>query len=160
MKKTIIILGFILLSGFAWHKYYVSVTEVNIKKDKLEIIIRTFPDDIQNVLADTYQIKPNFDDIDMVSRRFLQLYVFEHFRLLVDEKEVNYAYSGFMTEDGFFIILLEAKIPENFSRLQIKNTLLMDMFEEQKNIVHFLEKNRKESAVLTKDNPIALYQRN
>jgi len=157
MKKTIIILGFILLSGFAWHKYYVSVTEVNIKKDKLEIIIRTFPDDIQNVLADTYHIKADFDQ--KKTYKYLKLYLLDHFILQIDNKEIMYTFSGFTREDGFFIILLESKIPEKYTEIKIKNTLLQDMFDEQKNIIHFLAENSKESFILTKNNPIAIYKK-
>ena len=159
MKKTLLFLILISVFSTAWvaHKYYVSVTEINIKSGKLEIIIRTFPDDIQNALSDNYQIKADMENLDEQSLNFLKLYLLEHFRLAVDKKDLAYQFSGFTLQDGFFIILLEAKMPVNYSSIRLKNTLLQDMFDEQKNIVHFLEGDRKESFILTKDNPIAVY---
>ena len=56
IKKPALLMIFLVLTAFAWHKYYVSVTEIDIKNDKLEIIIRTFPDDVENILHDDYQI--------------------------------------------------------------------------------------------------------
>jgi len=155
MKKMIIIIGFVLLSGFAWHKYYVSVTEVNIQKDKLEIIIRTFPDDIQNVLQDTYHIKADLDKEK--TYKYLKMYILEHFQLAVNNQETNYEFSGFTQEDGFFILLLETKIPDELTDIQIRNSILMDMFDEQKNIIHFLTTYEKQSFILTKENKIAKY---
>ena len=158
MKKIFFFFLLMLLSGFSLHKYYVSVTEVNIKPGKLEIIIRTFPDDIQNVLTDTYQIKADVEILDSHTVQYLKMYLLEHFQLAVDHKEVPYTFSVFTTQDGFFIILLEAKMPENYSSIRLKNTLLQDMFDEQKNIVHFIDGDRKESFILTKDNRIAVYK--
>jgi len=157
MKNFIIIAGFVLLSAFAGHKYYVSVTEVHLKPKKLEIIIRTFPDDIRNVLADTYRIEADLSQKE--TQKYLKLYLLNHFLLQVDGKDVFYSFSGFTTQDGFFIILLEAEIPENFSSIQLKNTILQDMFDEQKNIVHFLDGKHKKSFILTKENKLAVYKK-
>ena len=157
MKKILIFTAFILFTGFVAHKYYVSVTEVNIKSGKLEIIIRTFPDDIQNALSDIYHINAGMEKLDETTRKYLKLYLLEHFQLAVDNKELPYSFSGFTQQDGFFVILLEAKMPDDYSSIRLKNKLLQDMFDEQKNIVHFIEGDRKESFILNKDNPVAVY---
>jgi len=159
MKKLFYLFIFLLLNSFGMHKYYVSITEVHIKSGKLEIIIRTFPDDIQNALHDFYQINPDLENLDNEILKYLKLYLLEHFQLAVDKKELPYTFSGFTLQDGFFIILLEAKLPSGYSQIQLKNTLLQDMFDEQKNIVHFMDGAHKESYILVKNSPIAKFDK-
>ena len=156
MKKLIYTLLFLGLTAFTMHKYYVSVTEVYIKPEKLEIIIRTFPDDIERILAETYHSKANLSKNP--TRKLLKMYLFTHFSIDVDGMPVEYKFSGFTQEDEFYIILLEAKIPGNPKQISIKNTILQDLFDEQKNIVHFFHGDDKTSFILIKQDPVAVYK--
>ncbi len=138
------------------HKYYVSVTEIYIKTGKLEIIIRTFPDDIENVLKENYQIKADLSQKQ--TRELLKEYLRSHFLITTDNQVVDCRFAGFTQEDEFFVILLEAGLAGKPGRISIKNTILQDLFEEQKNIVHFFYKDDKASYILTKQNPIAEFK--
>ncbi len=156
MKKLIYTLLFFGLTAFTMHKYYVSVTEVYIKPEKLEIIIRTFPDDIERVLIDTYHVKADLSK--KPTRELLKFYLLTHFSIDVDGMPVEYKFSGFTQEDEFYIILLEAKLPGKPKQISIKNTILQDLFEEQKNIVHFFYGDDKASFILIKQEPMAVYK--
>ncbi len=157
MKKLIYTLLFFGLTAFAWHKYYVSVTEVYIKPQKLEIIIRTFPDDIENVLKDNYHI--NADLSQKQTKLFLEDYLRSHFIIETDKGEIrDYQLVGTTMEDEFLVILLQANLPKDIHLIKIKNTLLQDMFDEQKNIVHFFYKNEKQSFILVKQDPEATFR--
>ena len=156
MKKLLYSLVIFSITAFGMHKYYVSVTEVYIKPEKLEIIIRTFPDDIENVLKDTYHI--NADISKKQTRKLLQEYIHSHFLINVDNQSINYQYAGMTMEDEFLVILLEAHLDKTPEKISIKNTILQDMFDEQKNIVHFFYKNDKASFILVKQNPVAEYK--
>ena len=138
------------------HKYYVSVTEIYIKADKLEIIIRTFPDDIENVLKDTYHI--NADLSKKQTRELLKEYINSHFLVDIDNQPIKYEYAGMTLEDEFLVILLQAKIDQTPQKIVIKNTILQDMYDEQNNIVHFFYKNDKASYILVKQEPVAVYK--
>ncbi len=156
MKKLIYSLIILSLTAFTMHKYYVSVTEIHIKPDKLEIIIRTFPDDIERVLTETYHSKADLSK--RPTRELLKMYLLTHFSIDVDSMPVEYKFSGFTQEDEFYIILLEAKIPGNTKQISIKNTILQDLFDKQKNIVHFFYKRDKASFILIKEEPVAVYE--
>ncbi len=156
MKKQVYFLFFFGLTAFVWHKYYVSVTEVYINPEKLEIIIRTFPDDIENVLSDTYHIKAGLSQKQ--TRELLKDYIRSHFLILIDNQLVDYQFDGFTQEDEFLVILLETSYRDTLHQISIKNTILQDLFEEQKNIVHFFYKDDKASFILIKQDPVAVYK--
>jgi len=156
MKKLLYSLVIFSITAFSMHKYYVSVTEVYIKPEKLEIIIRTFPDDIENVLKDTYHVDADLSQKQ--TRKLLQEYIHSHFLINVDNQSINYKYAGMTMEDEFLVILLEAHLDKTPEKISIKNTILQDMFDEQKNIVHFFYKNDKASFILVKHNPMADYK--
>ena len=155
MKKLLILSIYIFLSSFAMHKYYVSVTEITYKKDshKLEIIMRIFPDDIENVIHDEYEIEADLSKQE--TKEFLYRYIYEKFHLWTGEEELAYEILGTTQEDDFFIILLQAKTPNDLHEIIVKNTVLQDMFEVQKNLIHFFKDNQKQSFILEKSNPEA-----
>lgn len=155
MKKLFYAALIMILSAFTLHKYYVSVTEIYIKDQKLEIIIRTFPDDIENVLKDTYQIPADINDVK--TKSYLQDYILNHFIIRVDGQAIPLQFAGITTDEEFLVILLEAQLPEKPKTIAVKNTILQDMFDEQKNIVHFFYKDDKQSYILIKQDPKATY---
>ena len=156
IKKPALIMIFLVLTAFSWHKYYVSVTEIDVKSDKLEIIIRTFPDDIENILHDNYQITAGLKDKKI--KPYLEDYIRSHFELFVnDDEPLDYQFLGATIEDNFLVLLLQAKLPEKVDRIKVKNTLLFDVFDEQKNIVHFIKGKNKQSFILVKQDSEAVF---
>jgi hypothetical protein len=156
IKKPAFITIFLVLTAFAWHKYYVSVTEIDVKPDKLEIIIRTFPDDMENILHDNYQIDTDISDKKL--RPFLVDYLRSHFELFVnDDTPLEYQFLGATIDDNFLVLLLQANLPAKVQKIIVKNTLLFDAFDEQKNIVHFLNGLDKQSFILVKQDNEAVY---
>jgi len=157
MKKLLYLLLFFSTTAFAWHKYYVSVTEIDIKDDHLEIIMRTFPDDIENVLHDLYGIKADLSQ--KTTQKFLEDYIKTHFLIYDGQNQpITYQFVGTTLQDNFLVILLQAPIPPNLKELQVKNTILFDMFDEQKNIVHFIKGTQKSSYILIKKDPVAVFE--
>ena len=156
IKKPALLMIFLVLTAFAWHKYYVSVTEIAIKNDKLEIIVRCFPDDIENILHDDYQI--DADITDKKTKPYLEDYLRSHFELFInDDEPLDYQFLGTTIEDNFLVLLLQAKLPEKVKKIKVKNTLLFDAFDEQKNIVHFIKGTDKQSFILVKQDAEAVY---
>ncbi len=157
MKNLLYIILIFLLSGFAKHKYYVSVTEIDIKKDHLEIIMRTFPDDIENVLSDLYHIKADLSQKQ--TQALLKDYIQSHFKLWSDKERepIAYQYLGYTIQDGFVILLLKAELLHPYQSIEVKNTVLFDLFDTQKNIIHFINEKDKKSFILVKSDPVAIY---
>ena len=56
-------------------------------------------------------------------------------------------------EDDVFIIYLKVSDVSKVNSIEVKNTLLFDFITEQQNIIHTQVLNKKQSALLTPDNP-------
>ncbi len=141
---------FFLFQSFAVHKYYVSVMEIhnNKKENKMDVILRTFPDDVERAIKDIY----NSDSKDKNYNKLLLNYIKQNIRFAFDNNEVDYNIIGTTTENEFMVILIDFPIPQNAEKLQVYNSFLTDEYDEQKNIVHYITSNDKSSYILTKKN--------
>jgi len=153
MKKLLILPFLLLITSFILHKYYVSVMEINYKpaSHQFEMIMRVFPDDIETILHDEYEIQADLSQRE--TKEFLYRYVYEKFHIWIGEEELAYEILGTAEKDEFLVILLQAEVPDNTHLIVVKNTLLQDLFDEQKNLLHFINQDKKQSFILDKENP-------
>jgi hypothetical protein len=138
------------LLSFSLHKYYVSIMEIhpNITENKLQIILRTFPDDMENTIKDHFKLtSATMDFEDLVKK-----YVKEKIRFAINGKETNYSIIAIGTKDEYLIILIEVPLPKGqaVKYIHIQNEFFLDEFDEQKNIIHYLDKGIKRSYIMNK----------
>tara|TARA_B100001093_G_scaffold511448_1_gene579312 strand:+ start:11426 stop:11944 length:519 start_codon:yes stop_codon:yes gene_type:complete len=151
---------FLVLSFYAEHKFYLSVSEVNFNEEKatFEIIGRYFIDDMQEVLQMRYEKTLNLDpeqlspNIDF----YLKRYFSQKFDLRLNGQKVNLNYVGKTFKGDQVVILLQSTAVQDVKgkSLEIENKVLMELFEEQKNLIHLRMSNIKKSAVLISGNSI------
>ncbi len=158
IKKTFLILLIPLLAFTVAHKFYISVTSVEYSdKDRaLQITTRVFIDDFEKVLQERYGIQGNLatkDESPQVNE-FIGIYLKAKFSLEVNGQNVSYDVLGKKYDNDIMILYLEVpKIDFNsISTISVQNEVLMDMFMEQKNVVHFKFGNQKKSFVLIREN--------
>jgi hypothetical protein len=158
IKKALLILLLPLLAYTAVHKFYISVTSVGYsEKDRaLQITTRVFIDDFDRALLERYGIKGNLATEDEASQadEFIEKYLNAKFALAIDDKNVAYNFLGKIYDNDIMICYLE--VPKIDIRaattISVQNEVLMDIFEEQKNVVHFKIENQKKSFVLIREN--------
>ena len=139
LKKYIFLLLFMPLMAFSVHKYYVSLCEIEYKKEKesIQIIIGFFIDDIELTLNKDYKTslkiatKDEFSDIDT----YFESYLNNNFKLIVNSKPANYQYIGKEYDDDIVRFYLEITAIKNLYSLEITNTCLIRDFEDQQNII-------------------------
>ncbi|PXX26796.1 DUF6702 family protein [Arenibacter sp. ARW7G5Y1] len=158
IKKTFLILLIPLLAFTVAHKFYISVTSVEYSdKDRaLQITTRVFIDDFEKMLQERYGIQGNLatkDESPQVNE-FIGKYLKAKFSLEVNGQNVSYDVLGKKYDNDIMILYLEVpKIDFNsISTISVQNEVLMDMFMEQKNVVHFKLGNQKKSFVLIREN--------
>jgi hypothetical protein len=143
---------FSLTSFINAHKFYVSVTEIehNQKAESLQVISRVFIDDFENVLNLRYG-----QDLTLDSRaetdgaeKFIKKYLEQKMYIEVNGKVTGLNYLGKEYENDMLIFYLEAPGIKNVKNVLVRSTVLMDMFEEQKNLVHVKVKGKTRSMVL------------
>jgi len=158
LKKGLLILLLPLVAFAAAHKFYVGVTNVDYyaKEDALQLTSRLFIDDMEKVLEERYGVKALLATPDEVAdaNGYLEKYFRAKFLVKINGAQVPYQFLGKKFDNDIMVCYLE--IPrvglEQVTTIEVQNELLMDIFEEQKNIVHFKIKDLKKSFVLIREN--------
>ncbi|NNJ89907.1 MAG: hypothetical protein HKP53_10920 [Eudoraea sp.] len=155
--KGLFLLILPLLMLFGAHKFYVSVTNIEYyeKGKALQITSRVFIDDYEKVLEERYDVKTLIGTHEELSNadEYIEKYLNAKFLVKINGKPTPYQFLGKKFDNDIMICFLE--IPdislEQLETIEIQNELLMDIFEEQKNILHFKILEKKKSFVLIRE---------
>ncbi|MGM0635148.1 MAG: DUF6702 family protein [Bacteroidota bacterium] len=161
MKRLFIFtfLAFALMS-FSFHKFYVSVTDIEHDEEQksLQIISRIFADDLENTLSARYDTKVQLtkkiesENADQLIEKYLKNKL--TFIIKGEKQTVNYLGKKYRRDQ--VVLFLEVEDIPDFKEIEIENLILTDMFDGQKNLVHLKHAGETKSAVLMKDNPNTL----
>ncbi|MFC2089902.1 DUF6702 family protein [Bacteroidota bacterium] len=139
--NRLIVFGFLVcaIAFSASHKFYVSLTEVHIRKDKgsIEISMRIFPDDLDRALKTIHGVNPQIaTELEHKNAdEWVSEYIKAHFDIEINEQPIAIAYLGKEQESDAIWCYLEAELPAVFSEITVKSSFLIDEFKDQKNIV-------------------------
>ena len=150
-------LGFIILLiplfAFTMHKYYVSSTKIEYKKENgtLQITMRIFIDDLQETINNTYQ--NNFElavsnepkELDSL----INNYTLKKFEVIVDEDKKTYSFLGKEYKNDEIYLYFEISNIKRINSIEVKNEMLMEIFPDQKNIIKLYINNIKKTFLLT-----------
>tara|TARA_A100000164_G_C21936235_1_gene788199 strand:- start:3510 stop:3986 length:477 start_codon:yes stop_codon:yes gene_type:complete len=145
----IILLNTIVFS----HQFFLTTTEVRLSENQnnLEVTIQTFSHDVESLLkeadfnlANLGSIKENseIDDflIDYLSDNFI---IQDHY----------WEYIGKKVDGDFTLFFLEIKKFKSPTTVAILNTIFMDMYEKQQNIMNIYGQSNVQSATMTINDP-------
>ena len=137
------------------HKFYLSVTEIEYKKEKkdLQIVSKVFIDDFKNVLEKRYgeTITLSKEAEAGPVNPLIQKYLSAKFKISVDGKPVSLNYLGKKYDKDQLILFIEAENLEPFKEISITNAVLTDMFDDQKNVVNVKIGKEVKSLMLRRD---------
>jgi len=139
------------------HKFYVSTTTLDYRpqNQQIQITMQLFIDDVQAVLNQRYdaslRLAPDNETDRIVA--YLEKYIRQKFVLATPEQELEYAILGKEYRNDLVLMYLELPMESLPDRLIIKNQILFDLFDEQKNILHFKNGAYRKSILLTTANP-------
>ena len=160
--KTIIfcLLIFTLFSGFVVHKFYVSTTKVEYAKEKksIQIISKIFVEDLEQVLQERYSSRVQLDpkketDLD---QSYLLNYISQKLKFKINEKEAQLIYIGKEYDIDILNLYFEIEDVDSLESIRIENKILIDLFPEQQNIIHFSNEKNKRNLILDKNHPTGL----
>ena len=157
LKYILVLLLFPLITGATDHKFYVSITKVEYvkKQQSLQIISQIFIDDIEDVLQERYSAEVSLDTNKEteVYVQFLKEYILKKLEISVNGQPVDLNYIGKEYDVDMVKVYLEATHVPEIKTLEIENKLLMDLYEEQQNIIHYKSNSKRKSLILDKENP-------
>lgn len=161
--KIILVLSLMFVSLTAFnsaHKFYVSVTEIEYAPTQrsLQIIVRVFTDDFQKMLKQKYD--PSIVLIDgkeiPTTNQYIKTYFDEKFAVSLHGKKKELNFIGKRYDKDLLVLYFEINEVEDFSKITIKNLILTELFEDQKNLVHVERFDQTKSLLLTQENPIGI----
>lgn len=138
------------------HKYYLSVTDIAYDQDEksVQMITRLFYDDLEAVLQERYDetivvdATANQEKLDVYLNKYLQ----KKLVITINGEEREFQFLGKEYEDDYVVCYMEITDVESVNAFVVDNQLLMDLFPDQKNMVHTTIGNNKKSFLLTMGN--------
>lgn len=161
MKKYIIIALIIpSLMSFTLHKYYLSVTDVeyNAEAKSVQLITRIFYDDLEDVLNERYDknfILSDRSDQEEIDN-YLKKYLTSKIKIRVNDELKKLQFVGKEYEDDYVVCYIETSGVDSITKFEIENELLIDLFPEQKNMIHTKIYKRQKSFLLTRESAKAM----
>lgn len=163
MKRLTIVLLLIaapLLTAAGIHKFYASVTKIEYvaPKKSLQVITQIFTDDLEKTLSERSQRKVHLGtkkettaDVELMKQ-----YVIKKLEIIVNNEPVVLEYIGHKFETDQVKLFFEVNNVTNLESVEVQNTVLMGMFEDQQNIIHFKTSENRRSLILERENPKGL----
>ncbi|WP_297867816.1 DUF6702 family protein [uncultured Flavobacterium sp.] len=158
MKKNLLrfilpIFLVLLMTSFAWHKFYVSVTQIDFvpNKKRVEITSRIFIDDLEKALEKKFKKKFYLTSTKEIenSEILIQEYLKEKIKISINKKAQNIEYLAREVEGDVLIFYTKIAISKKINTFEIYNSLLTDLYKEQQNIVHLNINGNKNSFLFT-----------
>jgi len=151
MRYFILLSVFFLSSGFA-HKFYVSITEVNhnTENESLEISIKLFTDDLEAALevGQTKKIWIGDEREAPETDSLLADYMSKKFVITINDEVQKATFLGKELEADVTWCYLEIMDVADIKSLTISNRIFMELFDDQKNLVHIYVGDDEKSLLL------------
>lgn len=137
------------------HPLHLSVCDISLNRDtqSLEISHRLFADDLENVLRPTLGEKTdiiNPADPEKLSKAIGD-YVLQHFRLSMDNQQLNPRYLGYELDEDVVWVYFEVPNVHHLEQISVRNTLFFDIFEDQLNLINVKKDGKIQSMKLEPD---------
>lgn len=141
----------IFLISLLPHEYHVSITNIEVKEQQIQISQKLFADDMEKALLLSGKVVHFKDDLNEIQlTEALQVYVRDHFQISVSGKEITLKYVGAEWDNDYhaFYLFWEGELKnENYKSIEIFNNMLLEVSAEQQN-KHYLKSGEKESDLL------------
>jgi len=129
----------------AAHKFHTSFTEAeyNARERSLEITLRTFPDDLENILSRRKGKSVRLDQ-KKETEALLAAYLQETFQLKTARGEtVKLSWVGMDAGVDSAWLYFEARMPDGFAGATLRNQFLFDLYDDQINLVNVKHDEQK-----------------
>ena len=138
-----------LIFTTSYHPVYVSNAEVSFDKSekRIEIAIKIFSDDLAKTLSNVHSksIEIDTDREDKDADDYIANYIKDNFIIELNNKTYDMKYlNRKKAKDDFYAIWVLFVVPnvKRIKNFNIKNTLLLDQFDAQRNFISYLDADK------------------
>jgi hypothetical protein len=159
--KIKILLAFVVLlsltlSSHGPHKHYISLTQIEYTpaEKSLQITMRFFIDDLEKAVGGRFDKNLALATADEMKNAdmYIERYLESKFNLWVNETERTPNYLGKQYEDDQVFFFLEVEKVENIEIIEVQNSMLMEVYEEQQNYIKLRIGDVNKTFILIKAN--------
>lgn len=142
MKNLIYFFAFFLLTlSHPIHLSVMSIEHIPSKK-KIQISVRLFLDDFELINKNKFGVNLNLGKKNEIenSKEFINEYFFQHFSIKINGKTIHKKKIKLKKKEIDDIVLwlyYEINFKQKISEVEIKNSLMTDLFRDQKNMLIF-----------------------
>ena len=156
LSIAVLIVLISLTSFMSFHKYYVSVTDIEYATEakSLQVISRLFVDDMEKVLQERYNDSIKIED--KLVDTYIEKYYSKKLLIRIDNELKQFNFIGKEIEDDMVHCYFEIENISSIETISVTNKLLFDVFDSQQNITHLKINNKKKSFLFIKDNASGL----
>ena len=160
MRKLILpyflLVFFLTLTSFGFHKFYIAIYQIEYAQEKkmLQITSRIFIDDINEVLEKNYHKKTHIGEKNESAEDIVLMnkYISDKFSIKVNGQNKPFQFVSTEVENNILIGYYKITDIPKIKTLEVKNTILIDLFPEQQNIIQSKIYGEKQSLLLSIDN--------
>ncbi|WP_442266362.1 DUF6702 family protein [Tenacibaculum sp. ZS6-P6] len=156
MKKILILFIGISFLSFTDHKYYIALTEIehNSTNNSVEMIMNVFVDDIEKAINTDYNtdLQLNTQKEHQNTDSYLTKYLKNHFKISINEKQVDYNFIGKEYDGNIVYFYLEIENINEVKSIEVENDVLVQHFSDQQNLIKVKVNGDRKSLFLTKKN--------
>ena len=167
MKKIKIILLITVIPLFAFtifHKYYISVTQINYIQDEqsVQMISRIFIDDFEKVLRERYDEnivlagKGESKDVDL----YIESYLKNKISVKINGEDMKLNFIGKEYDLDIMLCYIEIEHVKDIESIEISNAVLFEVFEAQQNMIKTKINSKQKSFLLNRNNKTAVLKFN
>ena len=137
-------------SDFGFHEFHMSKCQIefNSKEKAVQISMHIFIDDLEEALRNqgSGKLFIGTEKETDTAEDYLYAYLKNHFQLKVNDQAMEYEFIGKETSEDLQAIwcYLEITDIETVSNIVVENNVLMELFADQKNIIHIMMPNKKQ----------------
>jgi hypothetical protein len=131
------------------HPLHLSSMEINYttKPGTLEISCRLFTDDMEDALKKQFKVPT---DLSAPAKHkamdeLLKKYIALHLKFQANGKPIALNYLGFEKDREAVIVYVESVPVKSLKKLEVYNTLMYDLFDDQTNIMHVVVNGKRKS---------------
>ena len=162
LSIIIILAAMFLNSSFVLeHKYFVSITTIDHKKDlkAFEISIKLTAHDVEKALKNRGELKLGSDKELPNANQILASYIKNHFSIWINDKQNELVFVGKEIENDETLYLhFSSNAPKKLDKVKIINNILTKTFPEQENITYFNSSPIKKDFIFKKHSSIKEFQ--
>jgi hypothetical protein len=134
------------------HPFFISLTEIryNPSSQKMEIAQKIFWDDLEVALGNHFDEKVDFlnpTDKAKLDRQVKE-YLLKNNQVAVNSKVLTLNFLGFEIEEDAAWFYIESSTSELPKTVEVKNTILLEDFDGQQNIVHVYAQSKSPRSLL------------